>query len=436
MAVGDPADESVWFATTSGIVHYLPVLRELIEIPMDGMPVRMVFDHNDPFRGLYVATGNGWFFLPRGAGIATPAVTAPPPERQITSLTVEEVLERVPSAAATRSMVLIDERLGRYQFTSVAEDPDRGIYYFGTDGTGVVRFDPELGEFETLPFGLLADRVGAVLWKDGAVWAGTGGQDGRRGFTRMTSDLQHFEWDQGPGAATYQFSDVRALHLWDDGVWAATDIGVLRVDQPDHVVSRDLPSSSTFSLATTPAGLWVGTARGIATLLRFESAGVVVEETQITPGAVLSLVAEDHDVWVGTSNGLRWLPVSADNLTTPSGIEHLPIASEPIVAMVRGSNHLFVATPDALVWREQGATWREGPAVSASVGRITALGLSDEGGPLWIGGDRGVASLDPATSAIRSVVSEADLPGAVRDIHVGGGYVWVATERGLVRLRN
>ena len=435
MAIGDPADESIWVGLTSGLVHYLPILREVQLIQTQGAPVRMVFDRDDPFRGLYVATRAGWFFVGRGMGTAVPAPTIPPPERQIRPLSVEEAFARVPGADATRSLALLDEQLRTYRFTAAAWDPMRRVYYFGTNGTGVFEYDPGMGEFEPLPFGLLSDRVGAVIWHNGAVWTGTGGRDGRRGFTRVESNLQDFRLDQGPGAATYRFSTVRDLHIWEGGVWAATDIGVIRVDEPDHAVSTDLPSPSTYALTDSPAGLWVGTGSGLAMLRHFERAGVVVEEVQLTSAPVLALEAEGHDIWIGTSQGLRFLSGTDDAVSDPPPIRGLPIATESITALELHDSRLFVATPNRIMWREPDGTWMEGPPLSATVGAITAIVAASGGSVLWIAGSRGLAAFDHATNGLRTVLSERDLPGSIVGVEVGGGFVWLATSGGLVRLR-
>ncbi len=364
MAIGDPADESIWVGLTSGLVHYLPVLREVQHIATQGAPVRMVFDRNDPFRGMYVATRAGWFFAGRGMGVVVPAPSIPPPERQIRPLTVAEALQRLPGADATRSSALLDDGLRRFRFTAAAEDPLRRVFYFGTNGAGVFEYDPGIGEFEPLSFGLLSDRVGAVIWNDGAVWAGTGGRDGGRGFTRVDGNLQDFRLDRGPGAATYRFSTVRDFHIWEGGVWAATDIGVIRVDVPDHAISGDLPSASTYALTESPAGLWVGTSRGLALLRRFQRAGVVVEEVQLTNAPVLALEAEGHDIWIGTSRGLRLLPGIDDTISDPVSIQGLPIASESITAITLHDDRLFVATINRLMWRDVDSTWKEAPPLT------------------------------------------------------------------------
>ena len=341
MAIGDPADESIWVGLTSGLVHYLPVLREVQQIQTQGAPVRMVFDRNDPFRGMYVATRAGWFFAGRGMGVVVPAPTIPPPERQLRPLTVAEALQRLPGADATRSSALLDDGLRRFRFTAAAEDPLRRVFYFGTNGAGVFEYDPGIGEFEPLSFGLLSDRVGAVVWNDGAVWAGTGSR----------GNVHAFRLDRGPGAATYRFSTVRDFHIWEGGVWAATDIGVIRVDVPDHAISGDLPSASTYVLTESPAGLWVGTSRGLALLRRFQRAGVVVEEVQLTNAPVLALEAEGHDIWIGTSRGLRLLPGIDDTISDPVSIQGLPIASESITAITLHDDRLFVAPTQPKIWQ-------------------------------------------------------------------------------------
>ena len=68
----------------------------------------------------------------------------------------------------------------------------------------------------------------------------------------------------------------------------------------------------------------------------------------------------------------------------------------------------------------------------APVGTITTL--APDAGGVWIGGTSGLIYWDIAHQIFRGVSVPGDIPAAVRDVTVEGGYVWVATDAGLVRL--
>ena len=49
------------------------------------------------------------------------------------------------------------------ELTAAASIPDRPDLFFGTNGMGLVRVDAQTGEWEALPYGLLATGVGAEV---------------------------------------------------------------------------------------------------------------------------------------------------------------------------------------------------------------------------------------------------------------------------------
>ena len=65
------------------------------------------------------------------------------------------------------------------------------------------------------------------------------------------------------------------------------------------------------------------------------------------------------------------------------------------------------------------------------MGDLTALAADGEG--VWIGGERGVAFYRFGSRAFQFYNALGDLPGRVNDLAVDDEYLWVATDRGLVR---
>jgi len=65
LSLTDPADESLWLATDAGLAHYSRQLHQVDVLP--GGPVSdLMFDRDDPIRGLFVRTDRGWEMLGRG----------------------------------------------------------------------------------------------------------------------------------------------------------------------------------------------------------------------------------------------------------------------------------------------------------------------------------------------------------------------------------
>ena len=339
------------------------------------------------------------------------------------TLTVEEALARGPAADAIRALMLTDPRLRSYQFTAVAGTPDRPELFFGTNGMGLVRVDPQTGEWEALPFGLVATGVGAIAPAQGGIWAATNTRPGgveRRGLTWVAADLSATKPTEGGGAALgFTFLVARRLLATAGALWLATEQGLMQID-PETARSRayDLPQAT--SLAPAPDGVWVGTTRGLSVVTRD---GTV--ERLSTDFPVLSLVAVRETLWVGTNAGVVMVPPGKD----ASGVAAI---TQPIYALANARDTIVAATDRSLVWRNPATgAWKELP-LSFALGRPTSLAADPDGG-VWIGGTQGLARADLARAFVRSLTVPMDLPAPVRDVLADGDYLWAATDSGLVR---
>jgi len=339
---------------------------------------------------------------------------AAPPGGQ--TLTVATALARAPAADAIRALILTDPRLRNYQFTAAASTPDRPDLYLGTNGMGLVRVDPQTGEWEALPYGLLATGVGAIAPAPDGIWAATNAR-----LTWVAADLSATRTTEGGGAALgFTFRSARRLVATPGALWLATEQGVLSID-PRTMRSRLFDVRDVTSLAPAPDGVWVGTARGLSVVTRD---GNVVRVSTDFP--VLSLVAARETLWVGTTAGVVMLP--------PGRADAVGVAafSQPIFAIGRVGDTIVAATDRSVVWRDpSGGAWSELP-LSLALGRPTALTVDPDGG-LWIGATQGLARADLARAFVRTLPVPVDLPAAVRDVLADQDYLWVATDSGLVR---
>ena len=347
----------------------------------------------------------------------------PPPGAQSQVLTVEAALARAPAADAIRALILTDPRLRSHRFTAATSTPDRPDLYLGTDGMGIVRLDPRTGEFEQLPYGLLAPGVGAVAPAEGGVWAATHARPGgaeRRGITWVASDLSATKPAEGGGAALgFTFLAARRLLRAAGTLWLATEQGVLQID-PETMRSRtyDLPHAT--SLAPAPDGVWVGTTRGLSVATRD---GTV--ERLSTDFPVLSLVAVRDTLWVGTDAGVVLVPPGGNAVGTAA-------LTQPIYALAHARDTIVAATDRSVVWRDPAnGTWRELP-LSLAMGRPTSVAADPDGG-VWIGGTQGLARADLGRKFVRTLTVPVDVPAPVHDLLADADYLWAATDSGLVR---
>jgi ligand-binding sensor domain-containing protein len=378
---------------------------------------------------LSIGLGDGYVRYDLDARIWTRGT--PPPDALARILTVESALARAPAADALRALILTDPRLRTYQFTAAAATPDRSELYFGTNGMGLVRVDPLTGEWQALPFGLVAPGVGAIAPGPGGVWAAANARPGeRRGLTWVAADLSATRTQEGGGAALgFTFLSARRLLALGSALWLATDQGVLRID-PASLQSRVFDLPQTTSLAPAPDGVWVGTARGLA---------VITGDDRVVPiGApevvVLSLLAVRETLWVGTVGGVGRLLPGTGTITDPAELAQRPPPSlrVPIRALARLQDTIVLATERELAWRNAATgAWTMLPTPLA-LGVPTTLAADPEGG-VWIGGTQGLARADLGRAYIRVLTVPVDVPAAVRDVAADRDYVWAATDSGLVR---
>jgi len=347
-----------------------------------------------------------------------------PPLTAARPLTVEGALARAPAADAIRALILTDQRLRSYQFTAAATTPDQADLYFGTNGMGLIRVDPRSGEWEALPYGLIATGVGAIAPGPDGIWAATNARPGggeRRGLTWIATDLTATRPAEGGGAALgFTFSSARRLVATAGALWLATEQGVLRAD-PGTMRARVFDLPEVTSLAPAPDGVWVGSTRGLSVITRD---GNVVRVATDFPA--LSLVAVRETLWVGTNAGIVMFPPGG------AGAAAVAALSQPIYAMTRAGETIVAATDRSLVWRDPATdTWKELP-LSLALGRPTALAADPEG-DVWVGGTQGLARVDLGRALVRTLTVPMDLPAPVRDVLVDSDYLWAATDSGLVR---
>jgi diguanylate cyclase (GGDEF)-like protein len=277
--------------------------------------------------------------------------------------------------------------------TALAGDGQGGLW-LGTQGWGVLHFDPDSGRIRRLADAgagspALADGISALqVDASGALWIGTR----RSGLLRRESnapptsasapELRRYQHDPAD-PASLPHNAVNALRAdenvaADGGVWIATARGLAqyraeRDDFLNHRAEADdplaLPHHEATAVLTDGSGmLWVGTVgNGLARQIRPSRRFVVhmhrpSEPGSLSPGGVWSVLEDSRGaLWVGTArSGLQVLQPGA------KGFE----------------------------------THRSGPAPdSLSDDDVRAL-IEDDDGRLWVGTRHGLNVLDPCCQPI------------------------------------
>lgn len=334
-----------------------------------------------------------------------------------------------------RARLLTDARLRTYQFTSAALTADRpNEIFLGTTGLGLLRVDPMSGQGAPLTFGLPNARASVVVSGPGGVWTvGSARAGERRAVTWVADDFSKFTVNEDAlGRGTQVLIAQRLLYV-ENALWLATDRGLYEMPSGEGAgrffdIGAGLPGPDVLSLARAPDGVWVGTTQGLAVIT---PAGAVTR----MPGsdrAIPALAAQRDSLWVGTVDGLALLAPGSTIPTLPPELAAVPPLRAPITALVNAHDTIVTATADQLGWRDPASGAWTVLRPRAPVGTITTL--APDAGGVWIGGTSGLIYWDIAHQIFRGVSVPGDIPAAVRDVTVEGGYVWVATDAGLVRL--
>jgi hypothetical protein len=430
--LADPLDNSLWLGRPDGWVHYQPDIQIWDHgIVPDGV-VSIAFDQDNPAAGLYLRTRSGWALLPRGGGAASPSS---PPAHPVGPQSVAEAIRSSPALQANAAAILTDNRLRTVRYTAAARSFDNRGWYLGTSGVGALYLQDGSPLPQRLTFGLPSERVGAVFSWPGGVWAATDRSPTRdAAITFVTAELDQFQSLPGSSARGTPFSQVRELAGQGRAVWAATDFGVAKVLPSDSSLElvderRGLPASRVYSIVSRGGRIVVGTAHGVARV--GESLGV----ERVAPGysdAVYAVFPSGDSVWAGTPIGLLLALPDRDDLIRPAGMSS-PSLQAGVVDLAPLADTLVALTRDELLWRDpRTKRWTLGPNLSGFLGRLRRFVADGPG--FWVAGDRGVGFARLGTPPLQPI-REGDLPGAANDLAVDDEFLWIATDRGLVRFR-
>lgn len=163
---------------------------------------------------------------------------------------------------------------------------DDGWLYFGTNGTGVSRYDgvTSASPIDTQWSGIASDKVYAIyIHTDDARWFGTD-----KGVSRHTGDETKENW------ATYSVDDglagnfIHAITGDEKGViWVGSDGGVSSFDGSvwkKFTKENGLAGNNVYAIAVdTNGSLWFGTEAGIS---KYSDDSILVEETENIPTAI------------------------------------------------------------------------------------------------------------------------------------------------------
>jgi len=428
----DPLDQSVWLATTTGWVHYQPETDRWEAGSIATQVMGIAVDPNNAGAGIWFRTSSGWMLQPR-FGPARPGI---PPVALKPPPSINDAYADIPQLRSLGPRILTGPLLLPGAFTAAAPNAQGTGWFLGTSNRGLLFFDRTAIEAQPMPQGLPGDVVGAIAGTPDGIWVVTDASARvPSGITFLSSDLAQATGIPGSAVFGLPFHAARQLMPGNRALWLATENGLVRVGLDDGKVTRwdvsqGLPDSRVTTVAQVKGRLVAGTMRG---LIDVGSDDKISRRAPSYDGPVYALKANGDTLWVGTAFGLWASLADDDSLRMPEGFRQQSVIP-PVLGIGYVVDTLVVMTPGYLAWRNPvSGEWTRGPDIAQQLGQLTAFAATPAGA--WVGGTRGAGLVRPTTTVLRSLMVGGDLPAQVTSIVASGGYLWVGTIGGLVRIR-
>ncbi len=373
------------------------------------------------------------------------------------------------SVATTRHDPSDPNSLASSNFGEVYEDRS-GIFWFGTWGGGLDRYDPATGVYTHYrhdpgdPTSLSQDRIEVLLQDStGMLWVGTE-EAGLNRFDPRTERFARYRHDPGD-PRSLPSDEVRAIAEDRSGtLWVGTNGGLARFDREAEGFTRwghdpadpgSLSHDRVRAIVHSRFGfLWIGTRGG--GLARFESATGTFQ--LVRPGSgnsgALDSIACLHEeasgvLWIGTYDaGLSRYDPATGFLTTYRHDSSEPdsLAADRIEVIYEdraqvlwigtrggGADRLDLKPAKFTSYRHETG----GAGLPAAAVRAIAEDPAALGGALWVGTDGGgLIRLDRGTGTFRHVRHDPEDASSLSGDHVWSllvdrsGDLWVGTYAG------
>jgi hypothetical protein len=450
---GDPGSDGVYIGAFGELLYYQPNIDQLVRTPVPGSVERIIFDRRSPGSGAYVfATGAGWLRT-TSTGFTQPVNEAmlPPPAERVVPAGLQEIYREFPTVESFERMLTRDDQLRTWPVTAGARSPDRSEVWLGTFGNGLFRVDPLFNQGTHLPFGLLDYGAGALVVTPDGVWIGGLGEDAMRsrpGLTFASQDLQDWRWVEAPVGAQLVGTRAYDLDIRGTVAWIATGRGVARVDTRNASdfltlsAINGLPSDVVLSLSARETGAWVGTQRGLVFVADSGGGGgrrrprMTVSEVMARDIPIRALLPAGDTLWIASDAGLLTLRTGDDQPRRAAPDAGDARLTQPVAALARADSLLVAGTGTEIlvVNLRSGEVLRPWPAVNfALTGGIRALAMDAQ--TLWAVGPLGAVVLMRANGTSRFLSIPADIPADAFDVGLSRNFAWIATRRGVQRLR-
>jgi signal transduction histidine kinase/ligand-binding sensor domain-containing protein/CheY-like chemotaxis protein/HPt (histidine-containing phosphotransfer) domain-containing protein len=378
------------------------------------------------------------------------------PDGRIWAATLKGGLLEIDSDAEDLLVKRYPESIGQPLPTSRVLSDTQGRVWVISEKAGVTLHD--LGKNTTTEFrhnplelGSLSSDDAYDLYQDieGNIWVGT--YEGLNLYKPTTQNFTRYTRQNTdlPSDRIFNIYQSREGQFWI-GTFAGLASGSSNLFPVVNSIYGNLSSDSVNAFAeTTDGSLWVGTDDGLNRLRPGESSFDWINESsklKITSPDVMSLLADDTTLWVGTFNqGLNKIDITQDsthaykhslqddNSIGANGITSLLKTSDGKILVGTYGGGLSIYRPDT----EDFLNLRKIPDdnTSLSNNRVIAL-FQDSLGMIWVGTENGLHNFDPGTNTFETFYSDSQDPQSVSSDVVWAFYeddeqnLWLGTQGG------
>jgi len=435
-------NDRVFFATTGGLIVYNKFSKSW-EQPLTGKygiddrDIRRVWaDHFG--QDIYIETSTElfkydslverWYQISQLPRLQTEQKVVPPPK----------IMFAPKGFNYLNDGRLVDDAGRYYSFNNTIEDAT-GTLWIGTWGHGAATALSTSGLIDLLPYGLIQNRVNAILRDEEFLWlAGAIIDNYRSGITIFDPEYNEFEHIESGLSRDFPALDINCLASNQDFVYAGSELGIIVFDRQtllpvDRLKRSDgLTDENVLSLAIRGDSIFAGTASGLNLILPLTDTGRVSGPAELFGQIIYDLELVDTTLWIAASQGAyRWFFTSGklQRFQDP----HLIIFSQ-CLAIERWQEFLWLASSEGLL-KLNLKTGQTEPYRALTIDRnYRALAVNDTIAVASSGLGFTMLFHDNPKPYTREFTTDDGLPSSyIFDLKLEGDYLWIGSDRGLTR---
>ena len=314
-----------------------------------------------------------------------------------------------------------------------------GQLWIGT-AEGLSKYNPTNGEWSNYDKkdGLVSNYISAITIGSNQIWIGTD-----RGLGEMLADNRWKFYNENDGLTAESVTSI----LSQKGIlWVGTSMGIFRFDKTNRKLESfagkdGLPNTLITAIASSERYVWAGTTNGLWQYdPKTKEAIVHNVEDGLGHDSINAILISEFGirnsefgiVGEGKEGSEVTNKTGAETDVDEAGTEGLLVSISEVSTQDDFNHQLWVGTEDGLSrYDSQSNSWT---TLTADDGlpneNIRALFLDKSKDYLWIGTPTGLAGLDLKTNELKSFGKVSDYD--IRDLALNGDSLWLCTTTGLV----